>query len=239
MIDIHAHILPAIDDGPETLSESLQMVRVAVEDGIHTIIATPHCLNGVYFNRRQDILSACAEFNRALREHQISLTVLPGSEARLGPEVMGEIENSHLMTLNDTGRYISLELPDQFIPQATASFVNLLKDRNITPVMSHPERNLAVQRNLSLLGDLVSAGALCQVTAGSLIGDFGQNIAKCCRKIIELNIAHFIASDAHSPAARPPILSKASEKLASLIGKTRAHQIMSEHPQALIEGHRI
>jgi protein-tyrosine phosphatase len=236
MIDIHVHILPGIDDGPATMEESLEMARIAVEDGIHTIIATPHSLDGVHFNRRSDILSACAELNAALGKHHIPLTLLPGSEARLSIEITDELEKGRLMTLNDTGRYISLELPDQFISQATTIFIERLKDGNLTPIISHPERNPAIQQNVVLLSDLISAGALCQITADSLLGAFGPHALQCCEKLIELNMVHFMASDAHSPRARPPNLSKGYEKLTALAGTIHATRIMSKFPQNVVDG---
>ena len=187
-IDIHVHILPGMDDGPSTLKESLEMARIAVENGTRIMISTPHCLNGVYVNWRKDILSACTELNSALEKHNIPLTLLPGAEIHLSPEIINALEKDQLMTLNDTGRYIFLELPDQFVPQATISFINRLKNRNITPIITHPERNPAIQHNVELLYDLISAGALSQITAGSLTGGFGQHALKCCQKIIKLEM---------------------------------------------------
>ena len=157
MIDIHSHILPGIDDGPAGMEESLKMARIAVEDGIHTIVATPHCLNGIYSNRRSDILSACAGLNRVLKEHQVPLEILPGSEARLCLEILDELEKGRLMTINDAGRYISVELPDQFIPDTVIAFINRLRGMNITPIVSHPERNPVIQNNIEVLSHIISA----------------------------------------------------------------------------------
>jgi len=238
MIDIHTHILPGIDDGPSALEESLKMAQIAVEDGIRIMIATPHCLNGLYVKGRADILSACEEFNSALRKHRISLTILPGSETRLSLEIMDELKKGRLMTLNDTGRYLSLELPDQFIPQAIISFINRLKNRNITPIITHPERNPAIHHNVELLHDFISAGALSQITAGTLTGGFGRQSFKCCKKIINLQMAHFIASDAHSARTRPPQLSPAFKKLSSLTGKAMAEKIFYEAPQMIVDGEK-
>ena len=239
MIDIHAHILPGIDDGPSTLEESLAMARIAVKDGIRIMIATPHCLNGLFFNWRPDVLSACREFRLALEKHHIPLTLLPGSEIHLGLDIMEKLKEGKLMTLNDTGRYFSLELPDQFIPQAVIRFVNRLKNSHITPIITHPERNPSIQHNIELLHDLISAGALSQITAQSLTGGLGQSALKCCKRVIELNMAHFIASDAHSPGARPPRLSAAFKRLSSLVGKARAERLRSGAPQAILDGIEI
>ena len=236
MIDIHAHILPGLDDGPATMADALQMARMAVEDGIRTIIATPHCLNGIFNNYREGVMSACSEFNLTLEKEHIPLEVLPGSEVHLGLEILDDLESDRLMTLNDTGRYFFLELPDQFIPRTLVGFIARLEKMNVTPIIAHPERNMAIQRNTTLLEDLISAGALSQITAGSLTGGFGTPALRCCLRIIELNLVHFMASDAHSPGMRPPVLSKAVDKLSALTGRTEAERMVLEGPMMVIEG---
>ncbi len=212
------------------------MARIAVEDGIEIMIATPHCLNGLYVNWREHILSACAELNTALKKDYIPLTVLPGSEVYLSPEITDAFENDQLMTLNDTGRYLSLELPDQFIPQSVIWFIGQLKSKKITPIISHPERNPAIQHNAELLYDFILAGALSQISAGSLTGIFGLHALHSSQTIIERQMIHFIASDAHSPKARPPKLQVAFKKLYSIVGKSRADSTVFEAPQAVLDG---
>ncbi|MBW2567932.1 MAG: tyrosine protein phosphatase [Deltaproteobacteria bacterium] len=238
-IDIHVHILPGMDDGPSTLQESLEMARIAVRDGIRIMVATPHCLNGLYVNWRSDILSACAEFNSVLKKRHILLTVLPGSEIYLSPEIIEALENGLLMTLNDTGQYFLLELPHQFIPEPLIGLINRLNRRKIIPVIVHPERNITIQRNVALLYDFISAGALVQITAGSLTGNFGRSAFKCCQRILELKMAHFMASDAHSSGARSPKLSEAFIKLSSMVGKVCAERIMFEDTEAVLEGRKF
>ncbi len=228
MIDIHAHILPGLDDGPSTREDALEMARVAVANGIGVIVATPHCLNGVYINWRKDILSACTQFNTELEKHDIPLTVLPGSEVRLSPEIIDALESGRLMTMNDAGRHISLELPDQFIPGATINFINRLRNKDITPIISHPERNPAIQHNIELLRDIISAGALSQITARSLTGGFGEEALRCCQEIIDLQLVHFLASDAHSPERRPPVLDTPDSRLTSLTRKPHIQEMLGE-----------
>ena len=237
MIDIHAHILPGIDDGPTQLDDSLQMARIAVEDGIRVMIATPHCLNGRYLNWRSEILKACELFNKALQRHAISLTVLPGSEVHLCPELINKLQEGLIMTLNDDGRYICLELPDQIMNRAVVGLINRLRKMELTPIISHPERNPAIQHNVAWLSDFVAAGALAQITAGSLTGAFGRAASRCCRSILDADLAHFMASDAHSAKRRTPRLREGYEKLSSYGGKGRAERILSEAPQAILDGH--
>ena len=238
MIDIHAHILPGLDDGPVTLDDALKMARIAVKDGIKVIVAAPHCLNGRYNNYRKGIISACSEFNLILKKERIPLEVLPGSEVHLGMEILDELESGRLMTLNDTGRYFFLEIPNQFIPRILVPFIARLKEMDVTPIIVHPERNMTIQRNVTLLHDLISAGALSQITGRSLTGGFGRLASQCCLRIIKFNLAHFMATDAHSPETRPPILSKAVEKLSVLTDKAHAERMMLVAPGMAIEGEK-
>ncbi len=235
MIDIHAHILPGTDDGPSNLDDSLQMARVAVEDGIRIMIATPHCLNGRYLNWRSEILKACELFNEALQRHAILLTVLPGSEVHLSPELLNKLQEGLIMTLNDGGRYICLELPDQIMNRAVIGVINRLQRMELTPIISHPERNPAIQHNLKGLTEFVAAGALTQITAGSLTGAFGKAAFRCCRSILDADLAHFMASDAHSVRHRSPRLSDGYEKLLSLGEEVRAQRMLSEAPKAILD----
>lgn len=239
MIDIHAHILPGLDDGPSTVEEAVQMARLAVEDGLRTIVATPHSLNGLYINWREDILAACESFNRGLRKHQIPMVVLPGSEIYLCPEMLEELDKGRLMTLNDTGRYLFLEIPDSFVPQTLIHLINQLRSRGIIPILSHPERNRPIQRNVDLLGELIAAGALSQVTGTSLMGGFGRRAQRCTKRLIDRQMAHFVASDAHSLKGRPPVLHTVFERLTSMTGVAGAEKMMLEAPQAVVDGRPV
>ena len=236
MIDIHAHILPGTDDGPTRLEDALQMARIAVEDGVRMMIATPHCLNGRYLNWRPEILKACEQFNEALSKHAIPLAVFPGSEVHLCPELLNKLEEGLVMTLNDAGRYICLELPDQIINRVVVELINRLQRMGLRPIISHPERNATIQHNVAWLSDFVAAGALIQITAASLTGAFGRNASRCCRRILDTDLVDFMASDAHSPKGRPPRLQEGCEKLVSLRGKESARRIVSEAPQAILNG---
>ena len=236
MIDIHVHILPGLDDGPGTQKKALGMARAAVKDGIQTIIATPHTLNGVFLNWRKDILAACNDFNIVLKEENIPLTVLPGSEVRLNPEIIDELSKGRIMTMNDAGKFLCLELPEQFIVKPVIAFINQLNKQEITPIITHPERNALIQQDNAILSQFISAGALSQITAGSLAGRFGKKASKCCIDIVNQGIFHFVASDAHSSGRRPPRLSIAFKKLKKMIGSTAAEKIMMNAPDRIIQG---
>ena len=236
MIDMHAHILPGVDDGPATLEESLEMARMAVEDGIRVMVAAPHCLNDLYLNFRAEILSTYDELKSALEKNDIPLTLLPGSEVHLNVEIIDEIKKERLMTINDRGKHIFLELPGQLMLQGTISFIQRLRHMGITPIITHPERNPAIQHDVGLLSELISAGAFSQITADSLTGGFGRHVFRCCKRIIKQDMVHFIASDAHSSGSRPPRLSAGVKKLASMVDEEMVERITVRFPEMVLEG---
>jgi len=236
MIDLHAHILPGVDDGPATMDSSLMMARIAVSEGIDTVVATPHHLNGVYCMGRTDILAACKKMNGELENRQIPLTILPGSEVHLCPEIMDDYANDRLMTLNDSGKYFFLEMPDHFIAAAVRSLISRLVRLNTIPIIAHPERNLTIQRDTALLSGFTAAGALTQITGASLLGAFGTGTRTCCRQLLADRSVHLMASDAHSPDHRPPALRKAHQALAGLVGSDRADWMLKKAPKQIIDG---
>lgn len=241
MIDLHAHILPGIDDGAQDLKESIDMCRIAAHDGIKTIVATPHTGNGVYLSNRERILSEVGLLNRNLTECSIPLKVLPGADVRIGTyiEIEEMLERGEAMTVNDNNCYLMIEFPESLIPSNLYEWLFKLKLKGITPIFTHPERNLVIQKDIGMLFEWVERGGLVQLTAMSLTGNFGQSIKRCSEELLTSHLVHFIASDAHSASRRPPVLSTARDIAASLIGIDLAFKLVDEFPADIIAGKPI
>lgn len=235
MIDIHCHILPNLDDGPEDLDAALKMAKVAEKDGIDTIIATPHCCNGVYNNVINDISQACAILNGALVAKKIKVRILPGAEVRLTPELIDNHANGHLMTMADSLRYLLVELPQMFIVESVINVLEQLREKGIQVIIAHPERNMAILNNINAVNLLAYSGASMQLTADSLTGKYGPEIARAAEVIVSMDGTHFVASDAHDARVRRPVLSKAIKKLKKIVGSSRTDEIVYENPQLIIE----
>jgi len=316
MIDLHAHILPDLDDGAKDWQETLDMCAIALNDGIHTIVATPHVKRGMYTPAKDLILSKVAELNHRLlhapcpmppaprlapspplsnvksktlevtphvsrpspladsslpiAENQDpramshdpfssrlvprSLTILPGADNAFEPDILDQLEQGTALYLahptnainaispNNAPtpyRYVLLELSDYFLLPQVKDLIRKLREKNIVPVLSHPERIAMIQKNHKLLHELIQAGALSQVTAMSITGEFGKEIKKLTRTLIRKNLAHVIASDSHSKDRRPPILSQAASEVADLIGSDKAELMVQGIPRAIIEGKEV
>jgi protein-tyrosine phosphatase len=201
LIDIHSHILPSVDDGAQTVEEAINMARLAVKEGITKIIATPHHQNGEYFNRKQDILERVIELNHVFQDENIPLEVLPGQETRIYGELLEDFEKGDILTLNTTN-YLFVELPSGHVPRYTEKLLFDVQLKGLTPVIVHPERNREIIERPEMLYQFVKNGALTQVTAGCLCGDFGKKIKAFTLQLVEFNLTHFIASDAHNTTKR-------------------------------------
>lgn len=239
MIDIHSHILPGLDDGAGSPEEAVAMARLAAADGISAVVATPHVITGLYNNTRETILSAAGRLNALLQKEEIALSVLPGAEYRLEPDLPGRLSRGELLTINDGGRYLLVELPAASVPEYTVPVIYDLLLQGVTPVIAHPERNTGLMKRPSLLYDLVARGALAQVTAGSLTGQFGPASSSAARIFLEHGCAHFIATDAHSSRSRVPALAAAALEAAGLAGEERARSLVGGNPGRAVRGESI
>ena len=188
MLDLHVHVLPGIDDGPRTMEDALALARALAEDGIEHIVATPHIYLGVFDNTAARISAVFDEFQAAVSDAGIDLTMTWAAEVRICPEILDWIESRRLPMLNGSlvGPSTSLiELPDGQIPVGTDKLMGMMMDRGITPLMAHPERNKAVMEQPTRLEALRRLGCKFQVTAGSLLGDFGARAQTTAQKLLD------------------------------------------------------
>jgi len=235
VIDLHCHILPSADDGPSTFAESLEMCRLAARDGIRAIVATPHTLNDVHTNEGEWILREIGRLEAEMGAHGVKMRILAGSEVHVDPATPALIKAGRVMTLNNNQRTVLLEFPDFFIPEAMIGFLRTLREAELIPVIGHPERQDQFADD-GLIEELVDSGGFIQVTAMSLTGDFGSEVQSRTFNWLEKGLVHVIASDAHSPDHRPPILSRAVAQAARILGKDRARRLVVDNPLALLNG---
>lgn len=239
MIDIHAHILPGIDDGPDNIDKALEIARKACKVGTKVMVATPHTLNGLYRNDRDNILDEVEDFKKALKNSGILIDVLPGADVALTPELIPCLDSGRLMTLNDGGKYLLAELPPYYLPEKIHEIIFGLKTRGITPIITHPERDGIIMRDCEILSGFIDRGCLAQITAMSLTGGFGKKIKTFSAELIETGMIHIIASDCHSHDKRPPSLKKAVEVATELIGLADAVKMVKDTPAAVVKGEGV
>lgn len=229
MIDLHCHILPGLDDGPRTLQTSIEMARQAADDGIRTIVATPH-INSPYPDL-DNIEQTRLLLQEKLLSENIPITLLPGGEvdAFMDPNLLKQY------TLNNTP-YLLVEFPHSHWPSHASKILFEMISQGLYPIIAHPERNPGIIRKPQQLLDLLDSNVKIQITAGSLAGQFGNGSQACARYLLKKRAVHFLATDAHGLDFRCPILSKGRKVAAKILGKQEALKLVEDNPKAVIEG---
>lgn len=235
MYDLHLHVLPGIDDGADSFAMAREMCRMAAADGIEALVTTPHQRTPLWDNRDPEALAEIRQ--RLQRDVGESPRLLPGAEIRVDAELLDELDDhpaSGLLPLAGS-RYLLLEL-DRHDRRADATgLAHELLVAGWVPVFAHPELIPALADDLPKIERLAGLGALFQVTAMSVCGDFGPTARDTCAAMLDAELVHFVASDAHDTRRRPPGLTRAREVIARGWGEETARSLTHDNPLAVIE----
>ncbi len=229
-VDVHAHCLPGVDDGPPTLEAALKLCHALVDDGITQVIATPHQL-GRYegTNSSIQIRRAVEALNKHLEQEQIPLEVLAGAEVRLDERLPRMLQADEVLCLPDGSDHLLLELPrGTFIDPFP--LIRALFFRGITTIIAHPERHAEIPRRQEIVDRWIEEGAAIQVNAASLCGDYGPEAEMTAWQWIESGIVSLVAGDAHCADRRPPRMTAAIERITERFGHAIARRLCVENP---------
>ena len=236
MVDIHAHILPGIDDGSANLRISLEMAEMAVKSGVRIIAATPH---SSVFGRHnnfwgEELEKRVSEFKNALEKEKIPLKVVPGMEIFGTAEVPEFLEKGSMIGLNGS-KYPLIEFPfSDYADEATDILYDVLSI-GMRPVVAHPERYIYAQSDPKILNQWTRMGCLLQVNKGSLLGKFGKNEQDLSLALIERGFAFVVASDAHSSVMRTTWMSEARALVEEEFSKETAKALFESNPMKIIK----
>ncbi len=237
-VDIHCHVLPGVDDGPATMAAAVALCQRLVSDGITTVIATPHQL-GQYTGRNgaDAVRLAVAELSAELAGRGVPLRVLPGGDVRVDDGLAARLADGGVLTLGDAGAFILLELPHETLVDLARPVADLAA-AGVTAVLSHPERNEVLARRSDAVVPWLAAGMVMQVTAGSLVGQFGPAAERAGWRMIESGQVAIVATDAHDAERRPPAMSAAVDAVAARLGHAVARRLCLENPLKVLRGDR-
>jgi len=232
VIDIHCHLLPEVDDGPKSWDAALEMCRIAAADGITHIVATPHSNDRYAYNR--EALSGVLDDLRARARGIPELSL--GCDFHLSYDNLQEVlATPERFTIN-ASRYLLVELSDFSIPTQIADCFLKLGDRGVTVIITHPERNNILRQNPQRILEWVELGCAVQVTANALTGFWGQRVARTAAWLLEREAVHVLATDAHDPEHRIPVLSQARDMVAQVHGHDLAQALVEDNPRAILAG---
>lgn len=204
MFDLHCHLLPCIDDGPANIDVSLMMAETALEDGIHTVVATPH-VNLRYGVEAAQIDAKVDELRSALARAELPLSLLAGAEIALNRLPGLTDEQVRALCLGESSCAL-VESPYSPVGSLLEESVFDLHARGFRTLLAHPERCPELQRDVARLERLVEGGASCSISAGSIAGQFGEPVREFALRLLERGLVHNVSSDAHDPARRAPRL---------------------------------
>jgi protein-tyrosine phosphatase len=238
-VDIHCHCLAAVDDGPATMGEALALCRGLSGDGVRVVIATPHQLGRFSgCNEASQIREAVSVLNEELRRNDIPLTVMPGGDVRVDERICRLLEADRILTLADGGKYILLELPHEVFINIEPLLVGLAS-MGIQAIISHPERHRALIKQPNLLLNWLAGGVRLQVTAASLLGEFGPAVQRAAWHFLASGWVSFVATDAHDLHGRRPLMKAAFEQISAQLGVAVARQVCVENPMRILQGQDI
>jgi len=235
MIDLHCHMLPGIDDGAPDSATSLAMARIAVADGISITACTPHIYPGLYENDAVGIAQAVDVLRITLEQEVIGLELTYGADIQIVPELLAGLRRGTHPTINRS-RYFLFEPPHHTVPVRFHETIHDTVSAGYVPVITHPER-------LTWLDDehypwflqAAQAGAWIQVTSGALTGRFGRQAQYWGERMLDDGIVHLLATDAHDPHHRPPVLSEGRAVAARWLGEAEAERLVNGRPQAILD----
>ena len=238
MIDLHCHILPGIDDGAKTIEDSIDLIKEEQRQGVDSIMFTPH-FNfertdiQIFQKRRQRSMQALSD---ALVEQNINISLKTGSEVYFSVKLMEE--DIDPLCFGDSN-YILIEFPVNSKPYGLEVTIDNLIRRGYIPILAHVERYKEVQENVNIIYDCIKEGALIQVNSSSIIGKNGKEAERVNEILLNNNMIHFIATDAHSSTRRRPIIRETYDYIVRKYGEQKAEMLFIQNPYKVIEDKEI
>jgi protein-tyrosine phosphatase len=235
MIDIHHHLLWAMDDGATSVETSVAMAKMAAEDGITHIVCSPHA-NGTYVYEPGIIAEKIAELQKLLDREAIAVKLGRGCDFHMSYENIEEAKlDPKKFSINGLG-YLLVEIPDYGISRGLTEIFYQLQLAGLTPILTHPERNATLQADQPRMKDWLRGGVLVQVTAGSVMGLMGKKAERMAHDLLAKRWVHFLATDAHNTTSRKPKMQEAFELVAQKYGPEYAHLLCVSNPLAAFMG---
>lgn len=222
--------------GRLNLKTSLAMARMSVADGVEVIACTPHILPGVYDNSGPDIKRRVQWLQFELEAAGVNCRLVAGCDAHITPDLLNSLKSGRALTLNNS-RYVLVEPPHHILPPNVDRLFFELLAAGYVPILTHPERMSWLDRNEELLNRLVRSGVWMQVTAGAIVGGFGETARRQSERMLRQGTVHIVASDAHNTAQRPPLMGEAFRALCGLVGLEEARSLVEIRPGAVLEDH--
>jgi len=239
MIDLHTHILPGIDDGSDSMEETLRMIELAVESGTKEIVATPHCnIPGLYDNYYGEWYDELFDSTKRIIEENFDITVYPGMEVFLTYDTDNLIDEGNVITINQS-RYMLVEFGFGENEDFAFMMLDKILKKGLVPILAHVERFRFIQRHPELVSKLIDKGVVIQVNKGSFVGHFGKKEQQTAYYLLRHKLIHFIASDAHGSNYRTPYMKDIFNSLKMDSSEEYLRLLFEENPKRILEDKKV
>lgn len=239
MVDIHCHILYDLDDGAESLDDAIEMARIAYTHGTTHIVATPHTLpedNGTLW--QSDVLECTDLLNTELAGQGIGVKLYTGCEVFGAGDFLQRLKDGRLFTLNNS-IYPLVEFDFYEHPASVLFKLGEIVAQGFIPIVAHPERYAFINEDVEYAKKIKDLGCLIQLNKGSITGNFGSDARLSAQQLLSSGLADFVASDAHSPFVRTPVLSEAYDTVCKLFSEDYANLLFNENPLKVLNNQKI
>ena len=239
MFDTHCHILPMVDDGSSSLQESLNMIKIAYDDGVIAILATPHKNHPIDFRPQKTAEESFELLRSAVMDRYPDFELYLGAEFYITDDYLSVLEKNENELVTGNSRYILIEFDRSVSCDYMSDIVHEFKVRGFSPIIAHAEMYQSLTGSPQNAYELRNQGALIQLTSSSIEGKRGSSITSFCESLIRNSAADFAVSDAHGEHRRKPLLSSAYRKVTEFAGKESADRLFIINPRLMISGGEI
>ena len=233
MIDIHCHILPNVDDGSKSLEESIEMAKIAESEGIKKIVNTSHYHPDFKFKKGEELIEILKNFNDTLKTQGIDVEVVLGNELYYTYDLIENFDQLDFYSLNNS-KYILIEFSPNNFPNNLVDIVYEIRLRKYIPILAHVERYPKIQDDPNIIYDCINEGALIQINASSVVGKNGVEAKKTTKILLDNDMVHFIATDAHSSTKRRPLIKETYDYISKLYGEDISQKLFLENQEYIL-----
>ena len=234
LTDIHCHIVPGVDDGASTKTDVKEMLQMEYDSGVRTLVLTPHYRKGMFEAEKDRVLKHAAYVNYEVQKLGLCMEVYLGCEYHANSEMIEELKQNPHFRING-GKHVLVEFSSSHSYSKIRGWIYQLVSSGFVPVIAHVERYDSVVRQIERVGELIELGALIQVSAGSLLGEYGFGMKRITKKLLKQRWIHFIGSDAHDTKKRRPNLKECETYVAKKAGQFYADELFVKNPQKILK----
>lgn len=235
IVDMHCHLLAGMDDGPKEMADAVEMCTMLASQGVGAVHALAH-QNEQYPEVTPDRIKVGIQaLQQEVRGKRLPVAIFAGSEVMVHPTTLESVDQNQYLTIADGKRFMLIELPHGIFIDLRDIVAGLI-ERNIRPILAHPEQSQELLFSERMAEELVQMGCLFQLSTGNVTVPMDRRRGNAIKTWVQRGFVHVIGSDGHSPTRRPPLLAEAAQIIGTWVGSLAANRICGMNGMAILQG---